>query len=230
MINQSSIDSFLTEAIDRHSADSTWPVPNSVLTVIADRVRAALEGLESPSLEQVERELRTFFRKLLAGAPKGARAAVQGSGDPESAAAFVLGQAAFAHLLTARTLDTRVDHTFLTAIGDKRYEPYFRALLDGPKDGVTLARLTREAPETVSRKLAALRGLGLIVARQEGKRVVNKLSPAAKAVLVHQQVEPLAEPQQGEGDVERKLAELQQEAPPSHRSLPVFGDSAKKAA
>ena len=228
--HQSIQNPLLAEALQRLAAEGAAAVPNSVLTVVADRLRAALEGLSSSPLGQVEEELKTFFREALRAAPKKAREAVQGSGDADTAAAFLLGQAAFAHLVAARTLDTRVDQAFLDAAADKRYEKYLRALLDRPKDGITLARLTGEAAETVSRKLGVLRTLGLVVARQEGKAIVNKLSPAANALLVHQGAQPLGEAIQRDSALERTLDAIQAETPESLRRLPVLGDVSKRAA
>jgi DNA-binding transcriptional ArsR family regulator len=229
-INRPSMVPILKEAIAQLVSVGASAIPNAVMTVIADHLRSALEGSQSVTLEQVERELDCFFREALSAAPKGARSAVQGSGDAEGSAAFLLGQAAFAHLLAARTLDTRVDQTFVNTAEDKRYQIYFRAMLGGPKDGVTLARLADETPESVSRKLATLRERGLVVARQEGKRVVNKLSPPAKAFFEQRGLEPLAEPDAVEAEIGQAIADLKKEAPESFRELPVMGGSKKKAA
>jgi len=214
----------LTQALDSYGATGASSVPDGVLTMVADHVRAALEGSPAITLDNVERELREFFQKALAAAPEAARAGVRGSGDPATAAAFLLGQTAFAHLLAARALDTRVDASFNSAIEDKRYLPYLRAMLSGAKDGVTLARMAEEAVETVSRKLTVLRERGLVVSRQQGTRGVNKLTPAAKAVLLDRGIEPLVDAG-GRGEtMEMVIAELADEVPPHLRKLPVISD------
>lgn len=220
----------LSRALEIYRGEGAAAIPDGVVTMISDYVRAALEGSPTITLESVEAELRAFFRELLAAAPETARSSIQGAGDPATAAAFVLGQAAFAHLLAARTLDTRVDSGFSRALEDKRYLPYLRALLSGPKDGVTLARLTEETPETVSRKLAVLRGRGLVVSRQEGTRGVNKLTPAAKATLIGLDIEPLVDAG-GKGEsMETVIAELSEEVPPHLRKLPIMGDGKRRKA
>jgi DNA-binding transcriptional ArsR family regulator len=229
-INNPSMMAALSEAVGAIGAHGAVAVPDAVLTIVADHVRAALEGSTTITLENVEQELRTFFREALAAAPEAARASVRGTGDPAMAAAFLLGQAAFAHLLAARTLDTRVDQNFTRMLEDKRYLVYLRAMLSGAKDGVTLARMVAETPETVSRKLAVLRGRGLVSSRQEGTRGVNKLAPAAKAMLTKLGLEPLVEAGGKAESMDMVIAELREEAPPYMRKLPVMDDKQLKAA
>lgn len=194
-IKLSSMKPLLDRAIEKFVATGGGSLPEGVLTVIADHLRSALEDSGHNALEQTEEELRRFFLKAMAAAPKEAQSAVQGTGSAVASAAFSLGQAAFAHLLAARVVDMRVDRDFVKTLKDRRYLPYLRSLLDGPKDGVTLARMVDEKAETVSRKLAVLRGHGLVSARQEGTRMVNRLSPAAKAMLVHEGATPLSDTQ-----------------------------------
>jgi DNA-binding transcriptional ArsR family regulator len=229
IINPSMVDA-LAEAVREFSAHGAASVPEPVLAIVADHVRAALEGSPTITLENVERELRRFFRDLLAAAPEAARAGVRGNGDPNTSAAFLLGQTAFAHLLAARTLDTRIDQVFSRTLEDKRYLRYLRAMLSGAKDGVTLARMVEEAAETVSRKLVVLRGRGLVTSRQEGTRVVNKLAPAAKAMLTSLGVEPLVEADGRAESMDTVIAELREEAPPHMRKLPVMGDGKRRKA
>lgn len=229
-VNNPSMRVVLAEALDRFGATGAASVPDGVLTMIADHVRAALEGSPAITPEIIECELRNFFQKALAAAPEAARAGARGSGDPVTAAAFLLGQTAFAHLLAARTLDTRIDASFIAAIDDKRYLPYLRAMLSGTKDGVTLARLTEEAVETVSRKLAVLRERGLVVSRQQGTRGVNKLTPTAKALLLDRGIEPLVDAG-GKGEtMETVIAEMTDEVPPHLRKLPVISDGKRRKA
>lgn len=216
------MESALADALKRFAGEGPAGVPSAVMTTIADHVRAAVEGDPSITLEQVERELHAFFKRAFAAAPKSTRLAVQGEGEAETAAGFLLGQVAFAHLLAARTLDTRVGQGFVHLLEDKRYDLYLRALLNGPKDGVTLASLVSEKPETVSRKLAQLREGGLVVSRQQGKRVVNKLSPAAKAMLEHKGVQPLRGPDHDREEKERAIDDLAEQTPAHMRVLPVF--------
>jgi DNA-binding transcriptional ArsR family regulator len=229
-IKSSSMMATIAQAVESFGAHGAASVPDSVLTVIADHVRAALEGSPTITLENVELELRGFFREILAAAPEAARASVRGDGDSVASAAFLLGQAAFAHLLAARTLDTRVDQVFIRTLEDKRYLRYLRAMLSGAKDGVTLARMAEEAAETVSRKLAVLRGRGLVTSRQEGTRVVNKLTPAAKEMLAGLGIEPLVETGGKAESMDMVIAELREEAPPYMRKLPVMGDGKRRKA
>jgi DNA-binding transcriptional ArsR family regulator len=229
-INNPSMKGVLAQALDSFGVTGAASMHEGVLTMVADHVRAALEGSPTITLENVECEIRDFFQKALAAAPPAARAGVRGSGDSATAAAFLLGQIAFAHLLAARTLDTRVDAGFSAALEDKRYLPYLRAMLSGAKDGVTLARMAAEAVETVSRKLAVLRERGLVVSHQQGTRGVNKLTPAAKAMLLDRGVHPLVDAG-GKGEtMDAVIAELAEEAPPHLRKLPVIGDGKPRKA
>lgn len=222
-IKLSSIKPLLDRAAEQFGANEGASLPEGVLTVIADHLRSALEDAGHDALEQTEEELRSFFLKAIAVAPKEAQSAAQGTGSAAASAAFSLGQAAFAHLLAARVVDMRVDRDFVKTLKDRRYLPYLRSMLEGPKDGVTLARMVKEKAETVSRKLAVLRGHGLVSARQEGTRMVNRLSPAARAMLIHDGVTPLSDTLDAQDALTQAKEEMVRKTSPYMRHQPVLG-------
>jgi len=62
------------------------------------------------------------------------------------------------------------------------YQPLYEALLTGEATTTTLARLTSEQKETVSRKLGILRNLGLVISYSLGRNVYSEFSSAAREI------------------------------------------------
>lgn len=162
---------------------------------LADRLEAALAADTSDDLRTAADSLQRALYELARSASPAVRDALRGAqvADPELLSAFWAGQTAFAQLLSARALDKRGDDRFVSRLTDKRYERYVRALLERPLSGDELAARTGERKETVSRKLAALAGLGVIERRRQGARVVNVLAPAARGYLRQNGIAPWAE-------------------------------------
>ena len=221
-INDRSTWPTLKEAVSSFAKGGAAAVPDATFTVIADRVRAAVEGSDHELLKRTSSALEQFFRALFAEAPPKARDAARRVGDADTSAAYLLGQAAFAHLMAARTFDLRVDDHFLRVLQEKRYRPYLRALLAGPRDGTSLARAAGEAKETVSRKLAVLRGRGVIFSRRDGTTVVNSLSPPAAAFLQHLGVVPADGVEPQTAAVSAEIARARDGLPEHLRQVPSF--------
>lgn len=195
---------------------------------LADRLEAALAADTSDELRTAAEGLQSALYEIARTASPAVRDALRGAqeADPELVAAFWAGQTAFAQLLSARALDKRGDDRFVSRLTDKRYERYVRALLDRPLSGDELAARTGERKETVSRKLAALAGLGVVERRRQGARVVNVLAPAARGYLRQNGIAPWAQ-------MTPKAAEAFRQRMPSldeHlRSSVVIGDPEHKA-
>lgn len=195
---------------------------DGLFATLADRVRAALESSDHGQLDHMTSQLEEFYRELFSAMPEGARAASRRAAiDGDAAAAFLLGQAAFAHLLAARTLDRRADDRFLSTIRDGRYERYVRALQREPMNGNRLVEEIGEREETVSRKLGVLRQLGIVSIRKEGTSVVNSLTPAARAVLEHFKIAPLTA-RSHSPEVQKRVDNLQERLANHMRDLPSF--------
>ncbi|BBK30845.1 hypothetical protein EDC65_1720 [Stella humosa] len=224
--NASSLD-VLRDAVERLRADGPAAVGTRVGAVLADRIRAAIESADNISINALADQLASFYRDLFAAVSPAARDAARGApGQDDTAAAFLLGQAAFAHLLAARTFDRRADDRFLHTIRNKRYERYVRALQHQPLNGLRLGEIVREREETVSRKLAVLRQLGIVTARKEGTSVINILTPAALGVLEHFGIAPLAMSSTQTIEVKKAVNELHIELAPHLQRAPSFGDLA----
>jgi DNA-binding transcriptional ArsR family regulator len=178
----------------------------------------------------IKQPSKTRLFQQPAKAPPRAQDAARRLGDADASAAYLLGQTAFAHLIAARTFDLRVDDQFLRVLQDKRYKPYLHALLAGPKDGTTLARAAGEAKETVSRKLAVLRGRGAIFSRRDGTTVVNSLSPPAAAFLQHLGVVPADEAAPQMAAMSAEIARARDGLPEHLREVPSFSLPANSAA
>lgn len=167
-------------------------VPAGAFNAIADRLEAAVASSDGKELAHANEQLEDLVRLLVQHGSDSLRAAVRGRGDQaDISAALSLGQAAFAQAFASRALDKRADDRFAQRMRDPRYEAYVRALLNSPLNGKQLEQAVDEAKETVSRKLAILRGLGIVECRREGNRIVNFLNPAARAILLAQHVAPL---------------------------------------
>lgn len=229
-INKQSINEIWPKAVTAMHAGGPSVISDAVFTNIADQLRSAIEGVPHSTLELVERELKRLFYEGLANAPAEARAAVRGTGDVAGISAFALGQIAFAHLLAARTLDTRVDQAFLKTLEDKRYRKYLQALMADAKDGTELRSAVGEAVETVSRKLAVLRGRGIVSSRHEGVRVVNKLTPVAKTILKSLGIEPLQSVEAATSGKDKVVANLIESLPSHLQKLPLMHDHKKRKA
>ncbi|MDB5582718.1 MAG: hypothetical protein JWR80_7894 [Bradyrhizobium sp.] len=158
-------------------------VPPAVFAAIADRLRSAVEAPEGARIEQASTLLEHFFREAAAAMPAEVRAASRGAGDDVLSMSYGLGKLAFAQLFAARVADTRADSRFVEHLRDSRYLPYIQALYAAPRSVGALSGHVQKRIETVSRKLAVLRGLGIVASRKEGNVVVNMLTPAATALV-----------------------------------------------
>jgi hypothetical protein len=161
-------------------------LPPEALPVIAAHLEEAISTASRAPLDALSKQLVDLFDRLLRLAPAEAIHAVRGSVSAESAegAAYLLGQIGFAQLLASQAAEHRADDGFVTLIRDDRsFTKYIDALYGQDSTGVELSKISGECVETVSRKLKRLRELGITDFYREGTRVVNFLTPAARAIV-----------------------------------------------
>jgi CRP-like cAMP-binding protein len=204
--------------------NSLSDLPPETMVAIADHLEEAISASSRAPLEALSTQLVELFSKLLRVAPPAAINAVRGSTSADSAehVAYMLGQVSFAQLVAAQAAEHRADDGFLDVIRDHRYKNYIAAFSRQDHTGVELAGITGECAETVSRKLKRLRELGITDFRREGTRLVNFLTPAARAVIEEPErfAREDAVPVASKKD---KLAGLLESLPASMRRLPTFG-------
>ena len=215
--------SFLSELTTELIADTRRDLPPGTATALSDRIIAALSREDRRGLEEAQSALEEFYLNLLRSAPGEAAAAARGDegADNSHEAAFSLGQIGFAHAIAARAASRRIDDTFERRLRSKALERYVRLLVDAELSGRELAdRLGKDEAE-VSRRLKILRQIGAVECRREGNRVVNFLTPAARAIARARNMGALgaaAHPSQMRPDVLDALDSHRQELPESLRT------------
>lgn len=224
---------------------SNWPVleqagkmiadgeqlPSSIFAAIADRLRAAIETPDAARVQAAAEQLEHFYREAVATAPTAVQAASRGEDNGNLAATYYLGKFAFAQLLAARIADTRADDRFINHIHDERYLPYIQALFSAPLSVSALSQKTGKRIETVSRKLAVLRALGIVAARKQGNVVVNMLTPAATATLEEFGLSPALEvaPEIIIPEVQSEIKKRRIGLPLYMQKIPPFSQARRRA-
>ena len=201
------------------------PLTPSLFATIADRLRSAIEAPDAARIEEAATRLETFFRQAVAMAPAALQAATRGEDAGQLAAGYALGKLSFAQLLAARIADTRTDTRFIEHVRDTRYLPFLQAMFVEPLSVTALAEKGGSRIETVSRKLSALRALGIVASRKQGTVVVNMLTPAASATLEALGLAPTQEqavPTVRDVDIRQALDERREELAPHMQATPLF--------
>lgn len=162
-----------------HSLDE---LPPTIMDAIAERLEEAILGSSKSPLQALTEQLADFFDALLQLAPPETAAVMRHTAhNPALEGAYLLGQLDFAQLLAAGCNERRAGDEFLVSMNDRRYKDYIRTLFEHDCTGTELAEAVNERVETVSRKLQNLREMGLTDFRREGVRLVNFLTPTARA-------------------------------------------------
>ncbi|MES2535413.1 MAG: helix-turn-helix domain-containing protein [Pseudomonadota bacterium] len=156
-----------------------------IFLALAERLEEALSAQSRIPVHSLATQLGALLKKVMRKSPREAVLAAQGTAasDTVEAATYLLGQISFAQLLAAQVTERRADDKFLDIIRDVRYKEIVNSLLQHDCTGVELVARTSEQPETVSRKLKVLRELGISDFRREGNKLLNFLTPSAKAVI-----------------------------------------------
>lgn len=195
---------FVSEAIAKVECGER--ISEGYVTAAMERLEAALSSARRSDLDTTRHELERLVAAILRSAPEEVRAASRGSSPSDSLEfAYTLGQFSLAQELASYAFAKRVDDRFITRISDRRYERFVRALLSGALDGMQLASRLGLSKEHVSRVLRVLRSLEVVECRREGTRVVNRLTPNARAVADALRMGPLA----SDVDEERKRGRSQ---------------------
>ncbi|WP_374386492.1 ArsR/SmtB family transcription factor [Brevundimonas sp.] len=201
-------------------------LPPKVYTALADRLRTAIESTDATRIQTASDLLQAAFQSALVASPASVQAAARGEGAHEMATGYALGKLAFAQLLAGRIADTRADSRFVEHVRNRHYLPYLQALFGGPLTVNALQLKVGTRLETVSRKLAVLRELGLVASRRQGTEVINILTPAAAATMEALGLNPVVEtvPVVRAPDV-REALDGERNALPSHmRGIPSFAE------
>lgn len=175
---------FLSELSNELDETARHELPPGTATVLSDRIIAALGREDRLGLDEAQAELEQFYLKRLSAAPSSAAAAARGDeeGPASEEAAFSLGLVGLAHAIVARAASRRVDDAFERRLRSKQLERYVRLLIDAELSGRELAERLGKDEAEVSRRLKLLRQIGAVECRREGNRIVNFLTPAARAV------------------------------------------------
>lgn len=177
--------SFLEEAAGDLEIGDTFDLASEIATLLADRVVSSVAGETRDLLAVAQTALERFYLTQADRAPSAAVLAAQGDADPKSpeAAAFMLGIIGFAHATVARVASKRIDDNFERRLTARPFEQYVRMLIDEELSGRQIADRLQKDEAEVSRRLKVLRQMGAVDCRREGNRVVNFLTPAARAVV-----------------------------------------------
>lgn len=183
---------FLGKLANDLNAQGHHDLPAAIETILSDRILSALSSEEREDIDAAAEELEKFYLRRLAAAPEGAANAARGDGDPASAeaASFSLGQLALAHAVVAYAASKRADARFERIVTARQFELYIRLLLDNELSGRELADRVGKDPAEVSRRLKILRKIGAIEHRRNGNKVMNFLTPAARALAKDRNMGP----------------------------------------
>ena len=175
---------FLSELGDELDRAGRHELPPGTATIFSDRIIAALGREDRLGLEEAQAALEQFYLRRLSEAPEPAAAAARGDEQAPAAeeAAFSLGLIGLAHAIVARAASRRIDDAFERRLRSKQLERYVRLLIDAELSGRELADQLGKDEAEVSRRLKLLRQMGAVECRRDGNRIVNFLTPAARAV------------------------------------------------
>lgn len=175
---------FLKEFSTEMNRSGQHDLPAGSTTILSDRIVSALNCEDRSRLEQAQAALEELYLARLVAAPTAAAAAARGDekASPAEQAAFTLGLIGFSHAVVARAASRRIDDAFERRLRSKQLERYVRLLVDAELSGRDLAERLNKDEAEVSRRLKMLRQMGAVECRREGNRIVNFLTPAARAV------------------------------------------------
>jgi len=199
-------------------------ITTEFLIAVANRLEEAVTDRSRVALDTLKGQLADFLRTAVRTAPQAvAEAALGRPGAPELRAAYMLGQVGFAQMMAAQIAERRPDANVISALQAPPYIPYLRALGAGELTGLDLVDKTGERAETVSRKLRALRDLGLVEFRREGVNIYNSLTSFARAAI--EDAGGLREPDSPATAVQRKLRGERERLDPIWQTSPSFSQN-----
>ena len=176
---------FLEDVACMLDRDGGHELGTGLPTILCDRVIGALSTEDRRAIDVSQAALERFYLGRIARMPQTAADAARGDGDPDSpeAGAFALGQIGMAHAIVARAASKRIDDAFEQRLRSPQFEQYIRILIEEELSGKAIADRLGKDEAVVSKRLKLLRQIGAVECRREGTRVVNFLTPAARAVV-----------------------------------------------
>jgi len=158
---------------------------SGIPTIISDLLIEALSTEDRAGVDVAQDALERFYLARLNRAPDDVALAARGEddGSTAAAAAFTLGQVGLAHAVVARAASKRVDAEFERRLRSRKFERCVRLLADAELSGKEIAERLGKDEADISRRLKLLRQIGAVECRREGNRVVNFLTPAARAIM-----------------------------------------------
>ena len=198
---------------------------------LSERILAALSSEQREEIDEASDRLEQFYLARLAAAPESAAQAARGSGDPTSAevASFSLGQIGFAHAVLAYAASRRADARFERVVLDRKFKSYIRLLLDRELSGRELADEVGKDPAEVSRKLKLLRQIGVVEHRRNGNKVINFLTPAARAIAREKNMGPKRAYKRGFSEQKAAaIASARDQLEPHLQQLPNFASDGQR--
>lgn len=206
---------FLSELGSELEKAGVHDLGQGISTILSDLLIDALATEDRTGLDAAQDALERFYLARLNKAPDEAALAARGEdeGSTAAAAAFALGQVGLAHAVAARAASKRVDDEFERRLRSRQFERCVRLLADAELSGREIAERLGKDEADISRRMKLLRQIGAVECRREGNRVVNFLTPAARAVMRARNMGALVP-----GTVAQKLPTDVAEALDQHRS------------
>lgn len=183
---------FLTKLTNDLNTFGQHKLPDGIESILSERILAALSSEQREEIDDATDKLERFYLARLAAAPESAAQAARGNDDPTSAemASFSLGQIGLAHAVLSHAASRRADARFERIVLNYKFETYIRLLLERELSGRELADEVGKDPAEVSRKLKLLRQIGAVEHRRNGNKVINFLTPAARALAREKNMGP----------------------------------------
>jgi DNA-binding transcriptional ArsR family regulator len=164
--------------------DDVLDVSAPLLNLIAVRLEEALRDPRSSPLTELARQLEEAAVQGAAKVPIEVMAEIRSKGKKRgpSALAYALGQLVFAQTMASNSSAKRADEEFVEMLKSIAGRQIAAELLDREASSGELAKLLDERPETMSRRLARFRELGITDYRKDGTTVYNFLTPAGRSL------------------------------------------------
>jgi DNA-binding transcriptional ArsR family regulator len=179
----------LLQELSAHLEDSST-LTDGFFYAAAARLAESIVDRDPKTIADLSSGLRTLFEQLAKKTPADLVGVLSTPHkSPSIHHAFSMGQLAFAQQLAGYVSSRRASSQFVEAIHDVKLRQYVSALAKADLSGTQLSTLVKERVETVSRKLADLRRIGITDFRREGVHIINFLTPAAKAVFDAEQTD-----------------------------------------
>lgn len=214
---------FFLEAALGRLADFFRPV--NLSTLLIDRLESAVASADRSRIETARDRISAFARKARQPLSDEALRQLRDTEKlGELAYLYEMGQIDFAEHFATRVAQRRVPDAFMHALTAKKFEPLLQRLFLKELANVELAAELNRSEETVGRSLGELRELGIVDCRREGRKLINFLTPQARAAFSTVTVLP-APRETVRAAVRKRIEEATQELEPHLRTNVVFEEA-----